>query len=125
MRFGKLYRGELQKSRHVRVLLNANVLDIDTDGEAQNVSRVQVGTLSGRRFVVAAKIFILATGGIENARLLLAANKVQAVGLGNGHDLVGRYFMDHPRIMSGSIRFNPAWARNSSTTSSITTRTTR
>jgi choline dehydrogenase-like flavoprotein len=25
---------------------------------------------------------------------------------------VGRYFMDHPRIMSGSIRFNPAWARN-------------
>jgi choline dehydrogenase-like flavoprotein len=96
VRFGKLYRGELQKSHHVRVFLNANVLDIDTDTQAQNVSRVQVVTLSGRHFVVTAKIFILATGGIENAR----------------HDLVGRYFMDHPRIMSGSIRFNPAWARN-------------
>ncbi|MEW6344638.1 MAG: GMC family oxidoreductase [Paraburkholderia sp.] len=112
VRFGKQYRGELQKSRHVRVFLNGNALDIETDAEAQNVTRIQVGTLSGRRFAVSAKVFVLATGGIENARLLLAANKVQAAGLGNGHDLVGRYFMDHPRIMSGSIRFNPAWARN-------------
>ncbi|HEY1995481.1 GMC family oxidoreductase [Paraburkholderia sp.] len=112
VRFGKMYRGELQNSRHVRVLINANALDIDTDGEAQNVSRIQVGTLSGRRFAVAAKLFILATGGIENARILLAANKVQAAGLGNGNDLVGRYFMDHPRVMSGSIRFNKPWARN-------------
>lgn len=112
VRFGKMYRNELLKSNHVRVFLNANALDIDTDSEAQNVSRIQVGTLSGRRFSVAAKVFVLATGGIENARLLLAANKVQAAGLGNGNDLVGRYFMDHPRVMSGSVRFNKAWARN-------------
>ncbi|HEV3423959.1 MAG TPA: GMC family oxidoreductase [Paraburkholderia sp.] len=112
VRFGKQYRNELQKSRHVRVFLNANALDIETDPEAQNVTGIQVGTLSGRRFGVAARLFVLATGGIENARLLLAANKVQAAGLGNGNDLVGRYFMDHPRIMSGSIRFKEAWARN-------------
>jgi choline dehydrogenase-like flavoprotein len=68
--------------------------------------------LSGQRFAVAAKVFVLATGGIENARLLLAANRVQPAGLGNGHDLVGRYFMDHPRVMSGSIRFSKEWARN-------------
>ena len=59
-----------------------------------------------------AKIFVLATGGIENARLLLASNKVQAAGLGNGNDLVGRYFMDHPRIMSAKVNFKKAWARN-------------
>jgi choline dehydrogenase-like flavoprotein len=68
--------------------------------------------LSGRRFTVSAKIFVLATGGIENARLLLASNQVQAEGLGNGNDLVGRYFMDHPRTMQGSIKFKKAWARN-------------
>ena len=34
-------------------------------------------------------------GGIENARLLLLSNRVQPAGLGNGHDLVGRYFMEH------------------------------
>jgi choline dehydrogenase-like flavoprotein len=112
VRFGKRYRSELLRSRHVRVLLHANALDIETDASAQHVTRIQAGTLSGRRFAVAAKVFVLATGGIENARLLLAANRVRATGLGNGHDLVGRYFMDHPRVMSGSIRFARAWSRN-------------
>ncbi len=61
---------------------------------------------------VAARIFVLATGGIENARLLLASNNVQAAGLGNANDLVGRYFMDHPRMMCGKVRFRPGNARN-------------
>src|SRR5690606_26488761 len=46
------------------------------------------------------------------ARLLLASNRVQSEGLGNGHDLVGRYFMDHPRLQSGSIRWTRDWSRN-------------
>jgi choline dehydrogenase-like flavoprotein len=111
-RFGKLYRKELEHAEHVRVFLYANALELGSDSAARQVTQVQVGTLSGRRFAVCAKLFVVATGGIENARLLLASNRVQAAGLGNGHDLVGRYFMDHPRLMSGSIRFNPQWARN-------------
>jgi len=112
VRFGKLYRKDLEQSAHVRVFLHANALNIDTDEDARCVTRVQVGTLSGRRFTVAAKLFILATGGIENARMLLVSNKVQAAGLGNGNDLVGRFFMDHPRLMSASIRFKKPWTRN-------------
>jgi choline dehydrogenase-like flavoprotein len=112
VRFGKVYRAELQKSQHVRVFLNANAMNIDTDAQARDVTRIEVGTLSGQRFSVTAKVFVLATGGIENARLLLASNKIQAAGLGNGNDLVGRYFMDHPRTMVGKINFKKAWARN-------------
>jgi choline dehydrogenase-like flavoprotein len=44
---------------------------------------------------------VLATGGIENARLLLASNGVEVAGLGNRHDLVGRFFMEHPHTHSG------------------------
>lgn len=112
VRFGKVYRKELAHSQRVRVFLYANALNIDTDKLARTVSRVQVGTLSGIRMSVTAKIFVLATGGIENARVLLASNKVQAAGLGNAHDLVGRYFMDHPRLHTGMIRFTRKWARN-------------
>jgi choline dehydrogenase-like flavoprotein len=111
-RFGKLYRETLKRSKRVRVYLYANATNIDTDRPAQNVTRIQVATLTGKYIEVVAKHYVVATGGIENARLLLASNKVQPVGLGNGNDLVGRFFMDHPRLITGSIRFTPEWARN-------------
>ena len=112
VRFGKAYRKELSRSTRVRVFLHANVLNIDADAQGTTITRVRVGTISGRRMSVQAKIFVLATGGIENARLLLASNNVQAAGLGNIDDLVGRYFMDHPRMMSGKISFRPGHRRN-------------
>jgi choline dehydrogenase-like flavoprotein len=111
-RFGKLYREVLKRSERIRVYLYANVTNIDTDRPARTVSRVQVSTLTGRQVDVTARLFVLATGGIENARLLLASNKVQPDGLGNGNDLVGRFFMDHPRLFSGNIRFSREWSRN-------------
>lgn len=111
-RFGKLYREVLKRSNRIRVFLYANATNIDTDQSAQNVTRVQVATLTGKYIEVSSRYYVLATGGIENARLLLASNKVQTSGLGNGNDLVGRFFMDHPRLFSGNIRFNPKWSRN-------------
>ncbi|GLU30538.1 GMC family oxidoreductase [Trinickia caryophylli] len=111
-RFGKLYRKDLARSTNVRVFLHANVVDIASDPDAARVSHVDVATLSGRRIRMRARHYVLAAGGIENARLLLASNRTQPAGLGNGHDVVGRFFMDHPRIMSASVRFSDAWARN-------------
>ena len=45
---------------------------------------------------------MLALGGIENARVLLASRSQQREGVANGHDVVGRYFMEHPHYY-GSI----------------------
>jgi choline dehydrogenase-like flavoprotein len=56
---------------------------------------VRVATLAGGRFSVRAGVFVLAAGGIENARLLLASDGVMRDGVGNAHDLVGRFFMEH------------------------------
>ena len=111
-RFGKDYRRSLKAARHVRVFLYANVVDIDTDPAGRSVRRVHVKTLSGRRMTVEARQFILACGGIENARILLSSNKTHASGLGNANDLVGRYFMDHPRLKLGKITLREPWRRN-------------
>jgi choline dehydrogenase-like flavoprotein len=43
-----------------------------------------------------ARVFVLCLGGLENPRLLLLSNAVEKAGLGNRHDVVGRYFMEHP-----------------------------
>jgi choline dehydrogenase-like flavoprotein len=112
VRFGKTYRPELRNARYVRVFLYANMTQIIPDPLAGRIKEVTVQTLTGKQMRVAARIFILATGGIENARLLLASNRVVPAGLGNQHDLVGRFFMEHPRLLSGDIHFSHAWSRN-------------
>lgn len=111
-RFGKLYRDEMRRSRYVRVYLHANAINIATDPGAQHVTHIDVATLAGRKLSVSAQFYVLATGGIENARLLLASNRVQEKGVGNDRDLVGRYFMDHPRLQSGTVHFSRSWSRN-------------
>jgi len=97
------YRIQIEKSSNITTYLNANVVEIETDETAQTIKRVHAACLTGNRFSVKAKIFILATGGTENARLLLLSNRVQTSGLGNQYDVVGRYFMDHPIVYPGHL----------------------
>ena len=53
------------------------------------VDTVTVRSLTGRSINLAASVIVLAAGGIENARLLLASRSVAPNGVGNDHDLVG------------------------------------
>lgn len=69
---------------------------------AQKVQQAKVVTSKGH-YWVKAKTFILATGAIENARILLLSNQVQQQGLGNQHDQVGRFLMDHPMVRVGIL----------------------
>lgn len=100
-RFGDMYRDRLDAADNVRVYLHANVSSLVSDPDGRQLQKVRVRTLSGGQFEVRAAEFVLATGGIENARLLLASTEVQDSGVGNDNDLVGRFFMDHPGITSG------------------------
>jgi choline dehydrogenase-like flavoprotein len=93
----------LRVATNVIVLLHANVTEIETDSDARTVTGVRVATLGGNRFRVNATIFVLAAGGIENARLLLASNRVRTNGLGNDFDHLGRCFMEHPRFTWGAL----------------------
>ncbi len=95
--FGTSYRAHFERAR-TEVYTGATVVEIETDDRASRVERVCVEGPGGNRFWIRAKWFVLATGGIENARLLLTANRVQSAGLGNGNDLVGRYLMNHPQV---------------------------
>lgn len=106
-RFGAVYRQQLARARHVTVLLHANVTEIETDDQATSVVGLKVRSLDGRSVRVVARKFILAAGGIENVRLLLNSTAQRPAGLANDHDQVGRYFMDHPRLCAGEVRFAP------------------
>ncbi|MBI4090871.1 MAG: GMC family oxidoreductase [Candidatus Komeilibacteria bacterium] len=102
--WGKKYRGTFEKAENVKVFLEANVVNIATKPDGTAVDHVDVKTLSGNEFQLDANIFILATGGIENARLLLVSRDRHTNGLGNDHDQVGRYYMDHPKGVVGEVK---------------------
>ena len=80
---------------NVRLLMHANVTHINTMEDGARAESVNVRTLDGRRAEAKAKVIVLACGGLENARLLLASNKLANKGVGNSHDVVGRFLMDH------------------------------
>ena len=102
-RFGPVYEPELRQAAKVKVYLQANALGFFIGDHEGEVDELAVGTLSGVSFAVRARIFVIAVGGIENARLLLLSGKPGGNGLGNEHDLVGRYFMTNLVYSGGTI----------------------
>jgi len=96
LRFGEAYRDALEAADNVDVLLHANLGEIVTDEAGREVLALHVATLDGRRAEIRPTVAVLAAGGLENPRLLLASNRQLNVGLGNQNNMVGRCFMEHP-----------------------------
>jgi choline dehydrogenase-like flavoprotein len=104
--FGTVYRQELRRASNIRVLLHANATSIVTDDSAATVQKIEFRTLGGKQGTARARVYLICCGGIETARLLLASDRVEPYGVGNKHDLVGRFFQEHIHVRLGEIRTN-------------------
>jgi choline dehydrogenase-like flavoprotein len=93
--FGKVYRAVLTRADDVRVLLHAPVVELQASGDGTRIAAVDVATFGGRRFTVRAHTTVLAGGGLETTRLLLASRRVHRAGIGNHSDWLGRGYMSH------------------------------
>jgi len=94
----------IKRSRTVTAFINSNVVNVQLDEALKRVIHVDVACLNGTHYKIKARKFVLACGGLENARILLASDKQVAGGIGNQHGVLGRYYMDHPRAVFGRIR---------------------
>jgi choline dehydrogenase-like flavoprotein len=95
------YREALDASPDVKVILHANVTDLDLEGN--HIRGVRYKSLCGKVGTVQPKYVILATGGLEVPRLLLACRRQNPAGLGNENDLVGRFLQEHPATQLGQV----------------------
>lgn len=107
-RFGRVYRSTVEDADDVRLYLHATVVNIATDGAGERVERLDVATLEGGRHTVTAERFVLAMGGIENARVLMASRDTSEDGVANSSGLVGRYFMEHPHFTHHYLLTDPS-----------------
>ncbi len=104
-RFGQVYRDRIEQAQNIKVLLNSNVQELVTVDAGKRASIAEVACLGGSTFRIDARVYVVAMGGIESARLLLLSRRGQEAGLGNEHDLVGRYYADHIGFPGGAVRF--------------------
>lgn len=95
-RFSRSQSDDVLASAKVRIFLHANLVHMCTDEHTRRIATVEARSLQGHHLQVRARHFVLACGAIENARLLLLSDRVMPGGIGNAHDQVGRYFMEHP-----------------------------
>src|SRR5262249_19332968 len=106
LRVGEAFRSELQAASNLDVYLHAPAVEIEPDGDGRSVRSVRFSGTDGKKLTVAAKLFVLASGGLEVPRLLLLSRRARGNGIGNDHDLVGRFFLEHPYMRSGIASFS-------------------
>jgi choline dehydrogenase-like flavoprotein len=103
VRFSEDLPRRVGRRRDVTVLTHATATAITAEHTSTAVSGVELRTLEGRRISIGARRVVLATGGIENARLLLESCDRHPNGLGNDRDLVGRYYTDHTKLLAADF----------------------
>lgn len=83
--------------------MGATATKIQTSPNASKVIGLEIRDFDGRQAVIAVRTFVLCTGTIETARLMLASRDAEAHGVGNSRGLVGRYFQDHPTSYTATV----------------------
>ncbi len=108
VRFGEKYLAELKDDPNIWTVLNASVNDIKIDTASGTIQHFDIVYTNDpdQKFEAVADHFVLALGGIENARVLLNADGQITKGIGNDNDLVGRYFMEHIELDAGFALLN-------------------
>ena len=98
---------EMRRSKNLRVVLGATATELHLDASGQRVTSVSCRSLEGRTLTAEGDVVVLAMGAFETARLLLSSDRQVPGGIGNAHDLVGRFYTDHPKHHTGSMRPGP------------------
>ncbi len=103
--FGREFK-QIFEGNKIDLLLDATLIRLERSGKEARITGGALLTSGGREFLLEAGAFVLATGGIENPRILLNSTDFCSKGLGNEHDRVGRYLMNHPKNYYGTLRLN-------------------
>ena len=97
--FGRHYRKQLREAARIRVVLRQTCTRVALSDDGSRVERLETRTLDGRSASVAARHYVLACGGLETTRLLMAS------GVGNHSGHLGRWYMAHPQGSIANVRF--------------------
>lgn len=90
---GPIYGERLEASDRIR-LVNAIVTDVTLDASGERVEGL-AAYRDGQQIAVTARTFVLAGGGLENVRLLLALREKRPEVMGSSDGPLGRFYQGH------------------------------
>jgi len=104
-RFGHEYRTALRNASRLTLWTGLTCTEIVTTAAGDSVEHLVVKTLNGRQGRVVATDYLIATGGLEATRLLLASDRHHPGGLGNAGGHLGRWYMAHVEGRVARVQF--------------------
>jgi choline dehydrogenase-like flavoprotein len=107
-RFGRLYRNRLERTRRLDLITGLTCTHIACDPESGEVDHLVLRSLSGRQAIARGRFYVLATGGLEATRLLMASADVHTDGIGNGSGHLGRWYMAHVEARVARVHLTTA-----------------
>ena len=104
---GEKYRATLEASDKIAVVLNTMVTELNGDGK--KITSANLWSAGQSAGSLAADIFVVCTGGLENSRLLLWSNEKSNGGVVPNANALGKYWMEHPQFEpANAILFDPS-----------------
>jgi choline dehydrogenase-like flavoprotein len=99
----RAYGETLRSSLNIFVFGGCPCVEVLASGETPVATGLVIAGPGGERLTVKPRVIVLAAGGLETPRLLLASRSGRPAGLGNGTDLVGRFYMTHLVVDCGLL----------------------
>jgi choline dehydrogenase-like flavoprotein len=109
-RFGRVYRKRLEAARQLELITGLTCTHIACEPSGGDVDHLVLRSLSGGQAIARGRHYVLATGGLEATRLLMASNDVHSAGIGNSSGHLGRWYMAHveARVARAHLTTPPA-----------------
>jgi choline dehydrogenase-like flavoprotein len=104
----KKWGAALAHDPDVTVLHDGTCTSVITTPDGARAIGLRLRTSSHQRRDILASRIVLACGGLETPRLLLASDEAKLCGIGNESDLVGRCYMTHLAGEFGHLRLTEA-----------------
>jgi choline dehydrogenase-like flavoprotein len=104
----QLHAAALERDPGLTIILGASAVDIDINSVSCQAEGVVVSLPSGQRATMRARAIVLACGGLETTRLMLAARMNQPSLFGGAAGMLGRTYMGHFEGRIADVVFTPA-----------------
>jgi hypothetical protein len=103
--FGHEYRQSLKRSARVRVITGLTCTEVVCHAGVPKVKHLECRSLDGKRIRIRCRGYVIACGGLESTRLLLASRGPNGDRLGDHSGHLGTCYMGHVEGVIANARF--------------------